>query len=666
MDSKISCDYFVNATGYDAIEENRAQCLTDNVVDELCNIRRQRGLTQQDIADATGIKRANVARIEGKHHAPSLDSLMRYAECLGLKLKLGIQKEDAAMAVRAGTVGIGVQSFPDLREQNLFYIDKTGFIKEWWESGAHTTLIARPRRFGKTLNMSMLESFFSVKYAGRGDLFEGLLIWEEEKYQKLQGTYPVISLSFANVKDNDYKTVSFRIRQIISNLYEEYAYLLQSDKLSEAEKAYFERVVYNLTEEEAPMAINRLSKFLSSHFGKKVLIFLDEYDTPMHEAYVRDFWPELADFTRVFFNCTFKTNPYLKKAIMTGITRVSKESFFSDLNHLNVVTVTSEQYTTAFGFTPLEVFWSLLKFGKENEMENVKRWYDGFLFGEATELYNPWSILNFLQKGKLETYWTNTSSNELASKLVREGGVRMKDTFERLLKGEEIVCRLDEQINFEQLSGNDAAVLSLFLASGYIKSIWCEPLDGRESIGGPERKLVLTNYEVKRTFRNMVHSWFEPAQEDYPAFINALLSGDLEQMNYHMSRLTMQLFSYFDTGKGLFGAEPERFYHGFMLGLLVELEHRYIITSNRESGFGRYDVVLEPRNPEDTAILLEFKVHQQEKEADLMATVTAALKQIEEKQYEQGLLAKGIDPEHIRSYGFAFEGKKVLIGEKTR
>ncbi len=663
METKVFCDYFVDVTGYDAMEEKRAQRLTDKVVDELCSIRRQRGLTQQDIADATGIKRANIARIEGKHHAPSIDSLMRYSECLGLKLSLDLQKEDAAITVREGAVGIGVQSFPDLREQNLFYIDKTHFIKDWWESGAHTTLITRPRRFGKTLNMSMLEAFFSVKYADRSDLFEGLFIWEKEQYRKLQGTYPVINLSFANVKDGNYKSMSFRICQIISNLYEEHNYLLQSENLSASEKTYFERVLNNLTEEEAPMSLNRLCKFLCCHFGKKVLLFLDEYDTPMHEAYVHGFWQELAGFTRVFFNCTFKTNSYLQRAIMTGITRVGKESFFSDLNHLQVVTVTSVQYADAFGFTPMEVFWALLKAGKENDMEKVKWWYDGFVFG-GQEMYNPWSILNFLIEGKCQPYWINTSSNELASKLIREGAQELKVQFERLLCGAPVYCRIDEQVAFQQLSGSTGAVLSLLLASGYVKSFWMEETDGNEHPDGPLRELSLTNNEVKLAFHRMVRTWFEPAQEDYPAFLKALMSGDLEQMNFHMNRLTMQLFSYFDTGRGITGAEPERFYHGFVLGLLVELENKYVVSSNRESGFGRYDVVLEPKCPEDAAIILEFKVHDVKKEANLQTTVETALRQIEEKQYANGLIAKGVAPERIRCYGFAFDGKKVLIGEK--
>ena len=269
----------------------------------------------------------------------------------------------------AQTVGIGVQDFSKIRENNLFYIDKTSFIKEWWENRDDTTLITRPRRFGKTLNMSMLEQFFSVDYAGRGDLFEGLAIWEEEKYRNLQGTYPVISLSFANIKEADYETTSYRIRQLLMKQYEKYSFLKKSNILSKGEIKYFEQMSCMMDEINAPMAIYQLSDYLYRYYGKKVIILLDEYDTPMQEAYVNGYWDRLVCLTRSLFNSTFKTNPWAERCIMTGITRVSRESVFSDLNHLEVVTTTSGKYEAAFGFTEEEVFAALDECGLSGEKE---------------------------------------------------------------------------------------------------------------------------------------------------------------------------------------------------------------------------------------------------------------------------------------------------------
>ncbi len=663
MDSFVM-DSIVDLGDYKLLIEYKKQHLTSRVIDRLIEYRKRLNMTQQDVADATGMMRANIARIEGKNYVPSIESLIRYSEGVNKELCLEIKEEKGTDTMEPGVTGLGVQNFAEIREQHYFYIDKTSFIKEWWESGDNTTLITRPRRFGKTLNISMLEHFFSVRYEGRQDLFEGLDIWKEEKYRQLQGTYPVISLSFANVKDSTYKAVNYRMRQIISNLFEEHSYLKDSPALSDAEKAYFNRVTENLSEEDAPMAVNRLSKFLNCHFGQKVIILLDEYDTPMQEAYVNGYWKELSSFTKVFFNSTFKTNPYMVRALMTGITRVSKESFFSDLNHLKVVSASSEEYATSFGFTEYEVVSALKKFGLESEIRKTSRWYDGFSFGRCKGIYNPWSFLNFLDTKKHLPYWTNSGGNELVSKLIREGNVSLKDTFERLLKEETIQCRIDEQVIYEQLTENDSAVMSLLLASGYLKTVGCEEMEEDATDRMPTHFLKLTNREAKLAFFSMVREWFRPAEPDYQGFLKALLLGEIKEMNRYMSRLTMQLFSYFDTGKGVMGAEPERFYHGFVLGLLVELEKRYVITSNRESGFGRYDVMLEPRNIEDTAFILEFKVHDAQEESQLQETVNAALRQIEEKQYVQGLLAKGIRRENIRCYGFAFEGKKVLIGEK--
>ena len=557
------------------------------------------------------------------------------------------------------TVGIGIQDFLKLRENHNFYIDKTSFIKEWWESGDDVTLITRPRRFGKTLNMSMIEEFFSVDYAGRGDLFEGLFIWEEEKYRNLQGTYPVISLSFARIKEMDFESTQRRIIELLTTLYEKHSFLTESDVLSKNEKEYVSRMATQMDAFEAGSALHHLSDILSRHYGKKVIILLDEYDTPMQEAYVHGYWDEMVAFTRSLFNSTFKTNPYMSRAIMTGITRVSKESVFSDLNNLKVVTTTSNEYATSFGFTEEEVFVALDAVGRGEEKETVKEWYDGFVFGEYEDIYNPWSILNFLDTGKYETYWANTSSNSLVGKLIREGSRQVKTGFETLLKGESLICPIDEQIVYNQLNGSKASVWSLLVASGYLKILSYEDMEKVER--RPNYELAITNKEVRIMFESMVQGWFEESDE-YGDFVTALLAGDLKAMNYYMQRVTIETFSYFDTGKGKFGDEPERFYHGFVLGLLVDLRREYVITSNRESGFGRYDVTIEPKDKTKDAMILEFKVYDPMDEKNLSETVEKALAQIEEKQYEADLIARGIQKEKIRKYGFAFEGKKVLIG----
>ena len=558
-------------------------------------------------------------------------------------------------------VAIGIQSFEEIQNKQVFYVDKTSFIKEWWENNDEVTLITRPRRFGKTLNISMLEQFFSVDYAGRGDLFESTNIWKEERSRQLQGTYPVLSIRFAGIKGINFIDTRRQICQEIVEVYNRNRFLMEQEKVvSDSDRVFFEAVSRDMDNDIAALALKKLSELMTRYYYKKVIILLDEYDTPMQEAYLNGYWNELVTFMGSLLNATFKTNPYLCRGVLTGITRVSKESIFSDLNNPEVVTTTSDKYADSFGFTQQEVSQALSVFGLSDQEEAVQDWYNGFTFGERTDIYNPWSIIHFLEKKKFAAYWANTSSNSLISKLIREGSKDIKITMENLLNGGTFHTKIDEQIVFDQLGHNEYAIWSLLLASGYLK---VEQHTMDTDTGKEEYILKLTNKEVKLMFQDMIEGWFKNYSSAYNDFIKALLQGDKKAMNHYMNQIALVTFSSFDVGNKPSGrAEPERFYHGFVLGLIVELSDRFRITSNRESGFGRYDVMLTPKNNHDNAIILEFKVQDTEEEKTLKESVEAALRQINEKKYEAELIAEGIMPERIRKYGFAFAGKKCLIG----
>ncbi|MDE6053635.1 MAG: ATP-binding protein, partial [Lachnospiraceae bacterium] len=455
----------------------------------------------------------------------------------------------------------------------------------------------------------------------------------------------------------------YKISKLVADLYEQNSYLLEGNLMSKNERDYYEGICPQMKGTVTADAVHSMANFMQRYYGKDVIIILDEYDTPMQEAWLSGYWDKAVEFFRGFFNSTFKTNPYLCRGLITGITRISKESIFSDLNNLKVITTSSNQYATAFGFTEDEVFQALDDTGFSEEKQGVKAWYDGFTFGSHPDIYNPWSIASFIDNGgEYDTYWTGTSGNGLVNSLIRQGNALVKSAMEDLLEGRSLTTELDEQIVFDQLNGGASAVWSLLLASGYLKVL------GLRRVGEFKKKmytLAITNMEVRSMFADMVKGWFDGSTETaYNDFVKALLMNDVDAMNEFMNEIALQSFSNFDIAPSASSKDaPERFYHGFVLGLMVELDGRFQITSNRESGFGRYDVMLVPKDRgKDCAYIIEFKVHKPLKEKDLAKTVANALNQIEERLYEAKLVAEGFEPDQIRKYGFAFKGKECLIG----
>ena len=564
----------------------------------------------------------------------------------------------------ARTISIGAQGFEDLRLRNNLYVDKTGFVRDWWESDDAVTLVCRPRRFGKTLNLDTVRCFLSAEFAGRGEeLFGGLEVWGDPAMRGLQGTVPVVAMSFAKCKASTWADTLASIKRVIRVAVSAHDYLLESDAVAEGERAFLARVSDDIPDEVAADATNQLCSALRAHWGTRPVVLLDEYDAPMERAWVGGFWDEASDFMRQLMNSTFKTNPALGRGLITGVTRVSRESIFSDLNNLEVVTASSEKYRTSFGFAQAEVDAALAEYGLADKSDDVARWYDGFTFGGQGHVYNPWSVTKFLESGgRFDTWWANTSGNGLVSEVVRHGDEELKSDFEELMRGGEVEKVIDEQVVFSELATDPDAAWALLLAAGYVTSPGPVP----EFVATTPRRLRLTNHEVELSFDRMVRGWFSPARVRYDQFARALLGGNARVATRCLADVTRACVSSFDAGtRPSEASEPERFYHGLVLGLLASLRGRYSVESNRESGFGRYDVALVPtdgRDGADPAVVMEFKVFDDYDEETLSDTVARARRQIEEKAYVAGLVARGIAPERIRTYGIAFRGKEVLVG----
>ena len=549
-------------------------------------------------------------------------------------------------------VAIGVQDFSTLIENHYFYVDKTTFLKEWWDSGDSVTLITRPRRFGKTLTMSMTEQFFSMEYAGRSDLFEELEIWNDEKYRNLQGTYPVISLSFANIKEPTYELTQKKICDLIAQLYFKFDFITESNALIKEEVNLYKKIMNHMDYVDATLSLNYLSGFLYKYYGKKVIILLDEYDTPMQEAFVDGYWDELVTFTRSLFNSTFKTNPALERGIMTGITRVSKESIFSDLNNLKVVTTTSDEYATTFGFTEPEVFEALGKCGLDSEKSEVKRWYDGYVFGR-TEVYNPWSVLNYVEliwadmTSLPRPFWANTSSNSIVKTLVEKADIKVKQEIELLIQGESIEKPIHEDITYEDIGVEESEenIWNFLFFTGYLKKVDEALRDGIRYIS-----MSIPNEEILYIYKNTVLSWFgkKVKKKDFSELYRYVTEGEVIGLEKTISELLREGISFYDT--------KEAFYHGFLMGIFGGMGDYYSY-SNRESGDGRYDICLKSMDVEKPVILFELKVsesfHQMEK------CSLKAVEQIRMKHYEEEFLRDGY--REVLCYGIAFYKKNCKI-----
>ena len=563
----------------------------------------------------------------------------------------------------ARTISIGAQGFEDIRTHGDFYVDKTSFVRDWWLTRDQVTLVCRPRRFGKTLNLDTVRCFLSTEFAGRGEeLFSGLEVWSNPDMRALQGTVPVIMLSLAAVKQGDLPSMMSRINLLVCSLYGDHRYLIGWEGLTDEDRAFIERVNYDMDAQTCARSLNKLCSMLHRFHGTKPVVLLDEYDAPMQEAWAGGFWDEASHFMRDLMNSTFKTNPALGRGLITGVTRVSRESIFSDLNNLRVVTASTSAYQTCFGFTQEEVDAALKEYGLSCRREGVRDWYDGFTFGGVPDIYNPWSITQFIKNdGIIDTYWANTSGNGLVSSVIRRGDEYLKRDFETLLAGGEVEKLIDEQVVFSELYRRPNAVWALLLAAGYVTSPGPVPAD----VVHTPRRLALTNKEVASTFDRMVEGWFADAETRYDQFTRAILTGDARTATRYLADVTRACISSFDGGNRPAESEPERFYHGLVLGMLVHLRGRYSVESNRESGYGRYDVALVPTDGSagsDPAVVLEFKVFDEYDELTLADTVARAHQQIEERGYVAGLVERGISPERIHIYGVAFRGKEVLVG----
>ena len=521
-------------------------------------------------------------------------------------------------------IGIGVSDFKDIIEQEYFYVDKTKFIEEISENGAIVQLITRPRRFGKTLNMSMLRYFYDIsgKDANR-KLFKNLYIENSATIEE-QGKYPVIFISFKDIKALTIEEMYSQVRTLISEIYDNYKFLREN--LDERDRVIFDKI---WTEDKSGNYFNslkQLAKYLKEYYNQDVILLIDEYDTPMVSAYENGYYDEIKSFFTGLFGSALKENPALKKAVLTGIMRISKENIFSGLNNIRVNTILESDFSQYFGLTEKEVENSLVEYGLEARLDEVQKWYNGYIFG-GVRVYNPFSITNFLDRKKIMPYWVNTSSNSLINKVLKEANSSIFEELSRLFQRETISKTIDIYSNFNELNSPEQ-IWYLLTNSGYLTPV--------EEIDFGKYSMRIPNEEVHYFFERDFISHFLGSIDNFDKTLEYLLSGDLEDFSYELESIMESNVSCFDfTSKS-----KESHYHVFILGMLLGLRRKYYIHSNREGGRGRYDLVVEPMDKSKNGLVIEFKVARSKEE--LLSSSEEALKQIEEKNYTRELKMRGI------------------------
>ena len=549
-------------------------------------------------------------------------------------------------------IGIGVSDFKAIRIRDNYYIDKSMYIKDIIDNQSGVILVTRPRRFGKTLNMSMLKYYFDIDKKDNKELFTGLKIMEqEEKYTSKLGAYPVIYMTLKDVTETTYEKMLLDMKTAVLQVYREHMYLLESDKIFDFEKEMIKEILW-CREDEVTLknSIKELTRMLYTHFEKPVILLLDEYDVPLQNAYVEGYYDEAVKFFKTFYGVTFKDNPYLEKTVITGVSRVAKESIFSGANNFKVYTVLDNEFADDFGITEEEMDKVIEDFGIQDDKEEIKRWYDGYKIGDIEGIYNPWSILNYLTDKKLMPYWVNTSSNDLI-KLVLKNSTTVKEKIQQLLNDESIEVKIDLETVIVGIENNEDNIWGLMLGTGYLKVV--ETVNISEGI----YKVKLPNYEIKFLFQQIIDDWFRSKVigNDLKSILKDLITLNLKEYEKKFRILVREMFSYMDVGENT----AENFYHAFVLGMLVGLKDSYYVKSNRESGIGRYDIMLEPKDKNGNSFIMEFKVMEDMEEKTIEETIENAKKQIEEKGYEQNLRERGFT--NITKMVYAFKGKEVKM-----